>query len=371
MFGRFGLQRIGVSALFLLLLAPLCSCGTPTVINRIKLIQAAGYDLKGQEEEIRVSALVGDYKEKEKTNVQLMEERSSNSFDMIPVLSEESNDPIQYGQMRMMVFGQDYAKRGIGPVLNILARDVKISSRLKLAVSSSTATELFKACENTQEPLYLMRMIEQNSKYANLPIQNLHKTLYNYYDEGRDLFLPSFKVDAEQQPRIDGLALFDGDRWIGKVGNDQALWLKILIEDAKNGSFVIPIPHSSARVDKVALIRFASSRTTFKASSISKPLGLNVHIEGQVIVKNIPGDLKLVNKVEVEKLEDEMEQYVAARIDRFIRYCCSKHIDPAGIGDFFRSTDRKWNPQAFYAVYPSLTPKVTVHLKIIQCGRQD
>ncbi|GGA25517.1 Ger(x)C family spore germination protein [Paenibacillus physcomitrellae] len=368
MLGESGLRRGGLAALILLLVS-LCSCGTPTVINRIKLIQAAGYDLKGQE--IHVSALVGDYKEKEKTTVQLMEDGSSNSFDMIPVLNGESNDPIQYGQMRMMVFGQNYAKRGIGPVLNILARDVKISSRLKLAVSDSTAVELLKACETTQEPLYLMRMIEQNSRYANLPVQNLHTTLYNYYDEGRDLFLPSFKLDAEQRLRVDGLALFDGERWISKVGTDQALWLKILIEDAKNGSFVIPMPHSSVRVDKVALIRFASSKTAFKASSVNKPLGLKVNVKGQVIVKNIPGDLKLVNKGEIEKLEREMEQYVADRIDRFIRYCCSKHIDPAGIGDYFRSVDRKWNPKEFYAAYPSLTPKVTVHLKIIQCGRQD
>jgi hypothetical protein len=51
-------------------------------------------------------------------------------------------------------------------------------------------------------------MIEQNMRNGNLPLMNLHESLFNYYGEGRDMFLPYFKID-HGEVIIDGLALLE------------------------------------------------------------------------------------------------------------------------------------------------------------------
>lgn len=155
---------------------------------------------------------------------------------MIPLLNLKSYNPIKYGQMRMMLFGADYATHNIGPILKFLAQDVSISGNLNLGVSKNKASELLTASIPSHDPLFLMKMINQNSDTANLPHTDLQTTLYNFFDEGRDTYLPLLSWDADKKPQIDGIVLFKDDKdgkLISQKGNEDALWLKMLVENSK------------------------------------------------------------------------------------------------------------------------------------------
>lgn len=347
----------------------LCSCGTNQIVNHINLAQTAGYDMENKK--VQSSILIGEYIEKEKTSVRLLEAESSNSFDMMPLLNLESGKPIKYGQMKMMVFGKAYARHGIGPVLNILSRDVKVSSRMQLGIADTKASELMAATIPSHDTLLLRNMIEQNSDNANLPHFNLHSVLYDYYGEGRDIFLPYFVLNERGTIKLDGIALFKGDRFVVKLGCEEALWLKILTENAKNGSFLFPVSESGAAREHFSLIKIISSRASVQITSLKPVPVLKMKIKMKLMIKNLPDDVHILYGKESNIFKSRLEQHLTSKLESFIELCQSKEVDPAGFGDSVRTYKKDWQEREFYEQYPAMKAAVQVELDIIQTGTES
>lgn len=74
------------------------------IINKIQLVQTAGYDKVGNRS--LCSVITSSYTEKGKVNAQVLLTESDSSFDMIPRLNTKTSKTIQYGQMGMVIFSK-------------------------------------------------------------------------------------------------------------------------------------------------------------------------------------------------------------------------------------------------------------------------
>jgi Ger(x)C family germination protein len=341
------------------------SCSSQQIINKIKLVQAAGYDLSG--DRVRCSVLVSNYIEKGKTNLQVIETESNSSFDMMPRLNTKSNKDIQYGQIGMVLFGKNYAEQGIGPVLGGFCRDAKISSRLQLGVTDMEASDLLTVSIKSQDSLYLLNMIEQNMKLGNLPETNFKTTLFDYYGEGRDFFLPYFIIERDTI-KIDGLALFKDDKFVTKVGIRDAFFLKLLTENSRNGSLLMPMKGAKSGIHDYVLMKSVNSKVNYKFIAMEPAPSVSIELKLKVLVKDIPDWVHLSSKEDWGQFEEKLGEYIKEEIDNFITFCKAKNVDPIGLGDFFRSRSKDWNEKDFHASYPLLKTKVKVNLAIVQSG---
>ncbi|SDX70931.1 Ger(x)C family spore germination protein [Paenibacillus sp. CF384] len=368
-----GCRIYGNLPLLLLALSMLlASCGNGQFIDQIEIVQTAGYDK--DDRKVLTSVLIGDYMEKEKTKVKLLTATSTNSYDMMPLLNFKTNKPIEYGQMRMMVFGKDYAKQNMGSILNFLAKDVSISGNLQLAVANERASELLAATIPTHDPLFIMNMIIQNAEKANLPHSDLQTILFHFYDEGRDVFLPFISLDNKKNAQTEGIVLFNdrkGVKFIQQKGNMDALWLKMLIENGKNGSLELPLENSNHEHESVAFLRVITSKASFKNKTTMNgsqyTYSVKVNITAKVVLKGIP---ERYAGSDLAPLQTKLEKYLSEQLEQFIRSCCEEGIDPVGFGSFFRSKIRGWNASEFYAAYPSMKSTVSAKVKIIKSGIQ-
>ncbi|MCM3626538.1 hypothetical protein M3194_04045 [Paenibacillus glycanilyticus] len=342
------------------------------MIDQIELVQTAGYDMDDQK--VLTSILIGDYSEKEKTRVKLLTTTSNNSYDMIPLLNFKTNNPIEYGQMRMMVFGEDYAQRNIGPILKFLGQDVSISGNLQLAVANNKAAELLAATIPAHDPLFLMDMILQNSDKANLPHSDLQSILYNFYDEGRDVFLPHLSLDKDKNALSDGIVLFkdgSGGKLVQHKGNKEALWLKMLLENGKNGTLELPMEDVNNKREPFAFMQIVTSKASFKNKTTmigTQPsYAVDVKLTAKVVLKGIPDQN---SGADGTLLQTKLEKYISDELEQFIRFCCKAGIDPVGFGSFFRGKVRGWSASEFYAAYPSMKSNVTANVQILKSGTQ-
>ncbi|MDQ0889470.1 spore germination protein [Paenibacillus sp. V4I9] len=341
------------------------SCGSQQVINKIKMVQTAGYDMAG--ERVKCSIIFANYKEKGKTNLQLIETESDSDFDMIPRLNTKTNKAIQYGQMGMVLYGKNFAEQGLGPVLESFYRDARISGRVQLGVSEMDASEMLAVANKSQETLYLMNMIEQNMKSGNLPQMNFKTHLFNFYGEGRDFFLPYFIFERDDI-KIDGLALFKDDKFVTKVGNREAFILKLLTENSRNGSLLMPLKGSKSRPHDYVLMKSVTSKVNYKFISMEPVPSIFIQLKLKVAVKDIPDWLHLSSKEEFSLFEQQLGEYIKEEVDDFISLCKSKKVDPIGFGDFIRSRSKSWNEKDFQSSYPLLKTKIKIDLAIVQSG---
>lgn len=178
----------------------------------------------------------------------------------------------------MVIFSKAYAEIGIGPVISGFCRDPKIASRIQMGVTDKEASKLMDIANKAQESLYLMRMVDQNILSGNLPKMNFKHLLFNYYGEGRDIFLPYFTVESGSV-KIDGLALFKDDKFVTKVSIREAFLLKLLTDSSRNGSLLMPMKegNDNSTIHDYVLMKSIASKVHFQYNTSTLTLSLTLH----------------------------------------------------------------------------------------------
>ncbi|WP_418038943.1 Ger(x)C family spore germination protein [Paenibacillus xylanilyticus] len=354
----------------------LSSCQDTSIVNEISLVLTSAYDL--QDKRIHNSVLIGEYTEKDKSDVELLEIDSTNSFDVLPRMNMQAKEPIEYGQLRMMVLGEDYAKHGIGDILRVLSHNTRVSRRMQFAVAEGKALDIIKASIPAHDPLYLMKLIEQNGNFANLPHFSLHQTLFQYFSKGQDIYLPRLRLNDQDKIMLDGLVVFKGEKAVLQLSDEEGLCLKLLTEDAKNGKFLAQINEvegaqrqTANTTDNDALIKILSSLVKHRMRSDTPAAALEskIHISASV-VKASRNDFLLSGK-EMKELESEMKRHMEAKINQLIRKCQRENVDPFGFGEYVRSCTHHWDNETFYKDYGSMDIRAHVELTLVQDGIQE
>ncbi|NBD26889.1 Ger(x)C family spore germination protein [Paenibacillus glycinis] len=343
--------------------AALSACSNQQIINKINLAQTGSYDLAG--DRVKTAVVIGEYFKKGETKIVLLDTESRTAFDMIPKLHAKSHKTVQYGQLRMIMFGRSFAGQGIGSILENFFRDSKVSSKLQLAVAEGEASKLLAATLRSNDPLYAMNLIEDNMRYGNLPHRAFQDTLFDYFGEGRDFYLPSLALDRGEL-NIGGIALFKGEAYRDRIGINEAFILKLLVENARDGSYTMPVPN--ARPEEALVIRCISSKTRMRLLRKAPVPAVELGVKLNVVLKDIPRSLRVATDRDLARLESGLEQELKGSITAFIARCVKLDVDPVGFGDFVRSRTRGWKEKPFYAAYPSLRTDVKVDLRITQAG---
>ncbi|TLS49270.1 Ger(x)C family spore germination protein [Paenibacillus antri] len=356
------LSRLGTAIALVPLLA---ACGEQAIVNEVKLVQTAGFDLSEKGE--ASSVLIPLYTKKSKADVELLQTDSVSHFNMIPSLNMKSNGTLEYGQIGLAVFGESFAKEGVGTVLDTFCKDPKISTRMILAVTEGEAVELLEQAKNRNESTLLSDMAMQNVRNGNLPSTNLHLSLFNFFGEGRDMYMPYFRP-KNGAPELGGTALFREDRVAGVIGFKDSFLLKMLIENGMNGSMLIPVEEPREARDSYVAIQAIRSKAKYKVKRVRPVPEISIRIELEALARKVPEEVKLATPEGLSKMEREGAAYIEREIEALLEYFKERRVDPVGFGDMVRSRDRRWNEREFQKLYPSVGTEVAVKLNIFQTG---
>ncbi|WP_162463131.1 Ger(x)C family spore germination protein [Paenibacillus psychroresistens] len=349
--------------LSLVLCVCLTACGEQKIVNNIRLVHTIGYDMAGAN--IKGTVLMGDYKKQGEDDILLLDTVSNSEFDLMPRLNTKTEDPIEYGQLGVVLFGKKFSKRGVALIMKNLCGDPNISSRMHLAVADMDATELLEITRQSKNSYFLSDLIEQNVKKGNLPRNNLQISLFNFYGKGRDMYLPHLSQERGNV-KIDGLALFRKDKYITKINIRDALLLKLLIENAKNGSFLVPLGESKDPQNDFILLKFLDTNVKFKLEKREPTPSISLHLKMDTQIKYVPNKMSLQSNEEISIFEKRMAAYFEQEIQRLISFAKNNNVDPIGLGDFVRSKSEKWSSSDFQEKYSKLETHVDVEFKVIQ-----
>jgi Ger(x)C family germination protein len=351
--------------LMLILSSLLTACGDTNIVNSIKFVQTIGYD--AVENGVTSSAIIANYEEQGKSKLEFYVTESKSIYDSMPKLNMKLDFPIEYGQLRMALFGERFARKGIKTAIESLIRDPKISSRAHLGVADTEALKMLNIAENRNDPYFMSDMIEQNIRYGNLPRINLHLTFFDFYGSGRDFFLPHFTVERDEI-KLDGIALFKEDKFKTKIGVKDSFLMKLLMEDSSNGSIMIPVKGSDHAGDEYFLMNSIHSKTTYKVVRTGSPASIDIRVKLDAQVKDVPQWIDLTSADQLALLEKCIETYCQNESRKFIALLQSNDVDPLGLGDLIRSRSKEWSPQEFQKHYKELSVTVSVTARIIRTG---
>lgn len=351
----------------IILCAGLSACADQKIVNEICLVHTISYDTAGNG--MKIAGVISHFKEQGTTELQVLHTEPSAKNGNLLRLNTQTNDPIEKGQLSMVLFGNTFAEKGVGNEVHNLLHDPKISSRLQLGVADREASELLENIQKTHEPFFLSDMIEQNIKNDNLPLMNLHVSLFNYYGEGRDMFLPYFKI-VHGEVKIDGLALFRRDQKITEISMKDAFLLKMLVQNSKNGNYVVPVTVKAANKQgkDMILIRSMHSKANYVVHKVNPIPSISIRLKLVAQLQNAPDWVDLRSEEQLAQLEKTMGSYFEDEIENFLSLLKENKVDPVGLGDLVRSRSKVWNARDFEKIYQVINTTVNVQVKIDNAG---
>jgi Ger(x)C family germination protein len=345
-----------------LLCVVLTACSSSRIINDVQLIHTLGYDQV--DNQIKGTAITHRY-EKDQADVEMLETSAINLYSLSPELNATTASQLELGQLRSVVIGKDFAAKGIGTLVHSLCRDPNIGFRLQLAVADPQAESILEVNRKVNVPFYLSNLIEQNIRTLNTPKTNLHVFLFNFYGEGRDPYLPYF-VLYHDRIKLDGLALFQKDKFVDHIHANEAFLLKVLVEKTKSGQYPVEIKIAGRKGS--GMLRNLGSEVAFEVNTSKNIPSLMIQINMRAQIKDSPSWLKLSDPDTLQAAEKELSLYLQKQMKQFLTHLQKIKVDPVGIGDLIRGRSSTWNYAHFQEQYPHMDLGVKVALKLEQTG---
>ena len=344
---------------FIILLVVTGCSSEQNIIDDIDLVTAVGYDYI-DENHVRGTVSIPIFKPDKSITSGTFSNISTLLRENRAKLDSESNKPLLSGRLEIALYNEKLAKHGIYDYLDYLNRDPSVGSQVFLAVVEGNAKDyLTKKYETQDTGIYISGILEKNMKRGTIPKTNLHQMLYKYYSKGADLFLPLL-VLRDDKVKINGMALFKGDKYVGKISFKELFAFKTLVEDYKFGILPLHVQKSSADLENIKSKRHYQVDNT---GSIPK-VNIDIKIEG--VIREYKGT-KMNHQV-IQRLEKQFEERLNNDYQRIISRTQALKVDSLGIGDILNSRIRNFDFKRYKDYYPEMSIEARVNVNITEYG---
>ncbi|ARK30260.1 Ger(x)C family spore germination protein [Halalkalibacter krulwichiae] len=365
-------KRLQCSFLILLFVVILSGCVETSVVDEVSMVRAAAFDtVEGGR--IKVTANFPTFPEDGAENTLadgLLAATGDTTKGARIILNQKNQKPLVAGQLRLLLFSEELAEGGIENLIDAMYRDPSVGNRIYLAIAEgSDAGRFLESDEKSGElsGVFLPELIEHNMENNMVPETNMHQFLFSLYNDGRDAFLPLVRKTEEENIDVWGTAVFSGDKLHTKLDHDDSFMLKMMLERTK-------------RSTKQFSLQNDEDETFVVIDNIHSSVSRTIHTQGEVpefkveidiigAIDDYSGDKNLDDETIIKEIETSVEETIKADSENLLNDFREKGIDPVGVGEVYRSTNRNWDAERWKnEIYPTVSFTVDVELKVVQSG---
>jgi spore germination protein len=351
----------------------LTGCAEQRIIDDLALINAVGYDLTHNEKNplkitVTFPIITKDGKYDRKT---IMEEGKS-SKEAREKVRLKTNLKLESGQMRVSLFGQELANKGMLPLLNSLVRDPSIGTRAKLALAEDEASDILmlQIKNEGQNATYLEQFLTKLNRENLRTNYNIYQFLRDYYDDGIDPILPVFKVE-KNNIAYNGIGLFHEDKLVEIIKPDEARYLFLFREEMRQGNFVEQIDVGEEEKASIMLNYELKEHHIDIQSTAANQKKASIYIE-------LIGDvIEYTGKEEVSdpKVQKKIENIITKKINQEGKELIVKlqklQVDPLGINRYVRNkmNYKEWKVLDKYQSYQDMNINIEANIILNSSGK--
>lgn len=374
---------IGKRITLIVFLAFICSgCIPKSYIEQLGIITAVGYDLAG-EDSLRGTMVMYQFDPSTTSASQVVTSEATTSKGLRFEANRMTSHRLVSGQVRLELFQDQLAARGMTRYMDTLERDAKVSDMGLLGVSEVPTADLLKlndSKESSNSGEYIKKMIEKSVDNDVLPDATIRTFMHDYRDTGIDPTLPMLSI-KEEKSIISGLALFQDDRYTAKLSPQETFYLLLLKDEYKDGQFQLQLPDEALKEFHkdtpgpseegplhVSLHEIDSGLNIQPKQG--NPTEQNVKVTMEARLLEITKDVDLKNEKAINKLEKEIEKKVKSDLEQFMNILKENQVDPVGFGKVYNSKNREnrvtnenWRQQI-----PNLNVSFNVKMKLLRHG---
>jgi len=342
----------------------LVGCARTKIVDKLSIIHVFGFDLDDNENLIG-TALYPEYtKSKESDKSQYLQETTDAVALLRSRMSTRTSTPVALSKIRVLVFGNEFAKTGISDVVERLLLTPQIATNIQIAVSTHSAKDTLSALK--KRDLTLADQIKQNMTGQQIPSMNLHVFLNHFYGEGMDPYVPMLTIDESDKIQVDRVGIFKDDKLKLHLNERETFVFSILEDYRTQAIHEITLDEE----DRTEVILIQGFRNKSKWEWVKDEQQLNLSLKLTWTITHHPDRFNLENPHDLETIKRIIKKDIKKDIEELLNTFKETGVDPLGIGNIVRSQDRDWDETSFYEQYPNLPINIEIQLKIIHSGLQ-
>ncbi|MCC2364078.1 Ger(x)C family spore germination protein [Bacillus cereus] len=343
----------GISLIFM------TGCLQKSLIDDVQLIQGIVYDTTKD----KIKATIVCPVQQKGHKVQIFENIANTVKQGREKASFESAQPFAIGQLRVVLFTEQLAKKDITVAYDTLLRDSSIGHTIYLGILEGKGYDLFseKYKNNFNVAIYIKNLLEHNMETGSLPNDNLQLNSYRYYKVGQDTFMPMLKKQKDKIS-IQGIALFNEETYVGKLEQKEMFVFRGLLEKHRlnsqefksHGGYVLinnirSTPSYRVRIKNGKPSFYIQVKVDARLQEVSKRISLEDKKNFEVITKNIEKQLNTDSKKLLKKLKD-------------------LNVDPFGLGSKFKQKYKPFDLNEWKKIYKTVPIRVKYIVNIENSG---
>nr|WP_246354429.1 Ger(x)C family spore germination protein [Paenibacillus phytohabitans] len=343
-----------------MLLLPLLLTGCKSderILEKLGLVQTASYDL-AENNRIKVTSCVPVIDPDSSARRELLSTVSDSIKEARIMFSRQTDLTVVSGQLRDALFGLKLAKAGLGDYIDTLLRDPSIALGVKVTIINGDAGR------------YINHLLEKEAAGNSIPNTTLYEFSRDYNDDGIDPVAPIVK-DSGDKAVIDGIALFQEDRYRMKIPAQDGIFFGLFRDDLRQGEAALHLGEEDGRPVVVMFSSLLNSRKV-KVHRLGPgrfKVELLANIQGSVL--EYTGHHYL-NKAGVrQQLERDIADVIMAKAKEMVSQMQQHNVDSLGIGIQIRNTlsYKEWNQMNWREVYPQVEIECKAKVTIKDYGK--
>ncbi|QAS51780.1 Ger(x)C family spore germination protein [Halobacillus litoralis] len=371
------------AAILLMVMIFLAGCIPKNYIERLGIITAVGYDLI-EDDRLRGTLVMFQFDPTAANNSQVVTGEAETSKGIRFATNRLTSQQLVSGQVRLEIFQDQLASKGMMKYMDTLQRDAKISDMGYLAVSNVPTSTMLKSNNSESHPNtgnYIQQLIEKSIKDESIPNAVLTGFMHDFYDTGKDPVLPLLTLE-EDKTVIQGLGLFQDDRFVDAISHEQTFYLMLMKQEFDHGQFQIELDSDSmqdfyrkstneqvSEGDLHVSLHELSTERTIKPTK-GQPTKQSVHLKMESRLLEITKEIELKDKKAINALEKELEIAIEKKLGSIMTIFKEAQVDPVGFGAKYntekrsnRVTNENWREQI-----PELDIEFKVDFKLLRYG---
>ncbi|MCL4426589.1 MAG: Ger(x)C family spore germination protein [Firmicutes bacterium] len=287
-------------------------------------------------------------------------------------LQQQIEEAVFLGQIRIIVFSEEAATRGVGQEIDFLRRDPMLRPQVFVLVTPGSAAEFLQSQSRTElvPSLALVKLITQETRRGRLPNIHLGEFMVRQDSPGVDPVAPVFHP-AEGTFHWDGLAVFGQDRMVGRLDQEESLIFMRLRDGKRGGSVEVANPMT----DGTVLIKFfhLMRRVRIEEEGGLPHFYVTLELEGNVgEFTGEQGRLPAPGRIsaaDVRLIEERAAQKVKKETEDLVRKVQREFgADIFGLGEWVRAYRPGLWRENWHEIFPYIRVDIEVKLRLRRYG---
>lgn len=346
-------------------------CADGKVLEKVGFMRTIAYDVAGEDHPDKLKVTVSIPLSNQKQTL-IHSTIAKTTEEAMLVFNRQNNRQIVKGQLRQILFGERLAQQGLGKHVGLILRDPSVGSRVHVLVVEGDTEEMLRRSYSKQATTgeYIDNLIRTEVRAQDIPDTNIYRFVRDYFDEGIEPVATIIR-GGEEHLIIEGIALFKGDRMVGRVKPEDKMLLGMLRDNVHTGSVFLDLSKS----EKSGMTHLSSRRKVQIESSGApqdgKPFKATIRLSVKGSLLEYVGERSMRSDRVQEELEKKMAGVVQKRCQALVREMQKLGTDSIGIGQYARRTMNysEWSRLDWNETFAKADIRVKVDVKIKDYGK--